>query len=91
MAVATFTKDPDAVLDYIFDWSDWLSNGENISTSTMIVSAGLTLDSETNGFLSATAWISGGTPGHPYSVTNRITTNQGRADDRSITIRVTDR
>lgn len=86
-----FIKDPDAVLDYMFDWTAWLSSGEAISSSTMIVSAGVNLDSSSNTSSKATAWISGGTSGQPYAVTNRITTNQGRTDDRTITIRVSDR
>lgn len=86
-----FIKDPDAVLDYMFDWSSWLSSGESITSSTMIVSSGINLDSSTNTSTKATAWISGGTSGQPYSVTNRITTSAGRTDDRTITIRVTDR
>lgn len=86
-----FVKDPDAVLDFMFDWSGWLSSGEQIQTSTMIVSAGINLDSSTNTSSKATAWISGGTSGVPYTITNRIVTNQGRTDDRSMTIRVTDR
>lgn len=91
MAVKTYTKDPDAVLDYIFDWTDWLSPNEEITTSTMLVSAGLVIDTSSHGNYTATAWVSGGTAGRPYLLTNRITTNQGRTDDRSVTIRVTDR
>jgi hypothetical protein len=86
-----FVKDPDAVLDYMFDWSAWLSSGEQIQTSTMFVSAGISLDSSSNTSSKATAWVSGGTSGVPYTITNRIVTNQGRTDDRSMTIRVTDR
>ena len=91
MAEAAFTKDPQAVLDYVFDWTEWLATSETISTSTWTVTPGLTLDTSSNTIVTATAWISGGTPGIPYSVTNKIVTNQGRTDERSITIRVTDR
>lgn len=86
-----YTKDPDAVLDYIFDWSEWLATSETISTSVMTVSPGLTLDSDNHVSTQATAWVSGGTPGTPYTLANKITTNQGRTDERSITIRVTNR
>jgi len=44
-----FLKDPDAVLDYGFDWSDWLADGETISTSTWTVETGITKDSDSNG------------------------------------------
>lgn len=84
-------KDPDATLDWVFDWSAWLQAGETISASEFIVSAGLTVESNTNTTISATVWLSGGTTGQIYQVTNRITTNQGRIDDRSIRIRVVNR
>lgn len=38
-----------------------------------------------------TVWLMGGTSGQVYTVTNRITTNQGRTDDRSLTILVEER
>lgn len=86
-----FSKDPDAVLDYTFDWSRWLAQSETITTSTVTVSAGITLNSSSNTTTTATAWVSGGTAGKPYTITDRIVTNQGRTDDRTITIRVTNR
>lgn len=91
MATADWVKDPDAVLDWRWDWSQWLQSGEQIIDSEIVVSPGLTLDSHSHTLASATAWLSGGSAGVPYLVTNRITTNQGRIDDRSITIRVTNR
>lgn len=87
--MADFTKDPDDVLDYGFDWSAWMSNGETISTSIWILSPGITQNSATNTTLVTTVWLSSGTAGVPYSATNRITTNQGRTVDRTMTIRVT--
>ena len=87
-----FTKDPQAVLDYTIDWTKWLDEvGDSIATSTWIVPTGLTKVTETNTTKLATVWLSGGTVGENYTVTNRITTVGGRADDRSITIRVQER
>lgn len=91
MATYDFTKDPDAILDYGFDWSQWLGGGEQITSSTMFASPGINVNSSSNTTTSATVWLSGGTAGFPYTVTNRITTNQGRTDDRTITIRVQNR
>lgn len=91
MAVADHKKDPDAVLDWVWDWNEWLDEGETIATSTYIVSVGITVDSDSNTTKTATVWLSGGTAGQVYSVTNRIVTTAGRTDDRSITIRVTER
>jgi hypothetical protein len=39
----------------------------------------------------ASAWLSGGTAGQSFTVTNRITTTGGRTEDRSFTIRVEER
>ena len=82
-----FTKDPDAILDFSVDWSTWLNEGETITASAWTVPTGLTLDSSTFDDTGATAWLSGGTHRRTYTVTNRITTSDGRTDDRSLTIR----
>ena len=97
-----FLKDPAAVLDYRFDWAaltngtgetDWLATGETISTSTVTATSGLTVDSSSivSGSTAVVAWLSGGTAGQAYEVTNRIVTSGGRTDERTITLKVTDR
>lgn len=86
-----FLKDPHAVLDYVFDWSNWLASGETISTSAITVESGITKDSESNTSTTAKVWLSGGTEGVRYTITSRITTNQGRTDDRSAIVRVSNR
>lgn len=91
MAAIDWVKDPEAVLDWHWDWSEWLDSNESITASTMTVTPGLTLDSDTFSLTSTTAWLSGGTAGQVYLVTNQITTDAGRVDERSITIRVTNR
>ena len=88
---STWPKSPLAVLDYSVDWSDWLATSETISTSTWSVPAGLTQDSETETTTRATVFLSGGTVGTVYTVTNTITTNQGRTDARSLYITVRNR
>lgn len=87
----TFVKDPDAVLDYKFNWSDWLATGETISSATVTVQSGLSKDSQTNSTTDVTVWLSGGANGQVYTVQCRITTNQLRTDDRTFLIRVSDR
>lgn len=88
----TFTKDPDAVLDYTVDWGTdgWLG-ADTIAAVDWTVPAGLTLDSATNTTTTATAWLSGGTVDTDYTVTCHITTAGGREDDRSLLIQVRDR
>ncbi len=80
-------KDPDALLDYCMKWIRWLS-GDEIATSMWIVPAGLTKEGEENTTTTATVWLSGGTAGEDYQITNRITTVGGRRQDRSVTIRL---
>ena len=89
--VASFSKDPQAVLDYSIDWRDWLGDTEVISTSSWTVESGLTEDSDSNTDTVATVWLSGGTDGNCYDVTNSITTDEGRTDNRTIMIEVKER
>jgi hypothetical protein len=87
-------KDPDATLDWIFDWNDWLSEAETISDSEFILDPGISIDPVkgfTNTMKTTTVWLTGGTEGQVYRVTNRITTSEGRIDDRSFTLRCTNR
>lgn len=82
----TFVKDPDAVLDYTWDWSAWLASGETITSADVTVPTGIVKNSDSHTTTTVTAWLSGGTDGTGYRVTCRVTTSQGRTDDRSITI-----
>ena len=91
MAIARFEKDPDAKLDFVIDWADWLATGDTISASTWTVPSGITKESDTHGDDTATIWISGGTARTDYTLTNKVTTAAGRIDERSIIIRVRNR
>lgn len=85
-----FTKDPQSVLDYQIDWSKWL-RGDTIASSTWTVRAGITKTDEDFTDTTATIWLSGGTVGMSYLLTNTITTVGGRTDERSIQVIVRDR
>lgn len=87
----SYTKDPDATLDYGFDWSDWLATAETISASTWTVPTGITKVSDSRSTTMTTIWLSGGTVNTDYSVINHITTSAGRVDDRTILIKVRQR
>jgi hypothetical protein len=84
------TKDPDAILDYQVDWSKWLG-ADTIETSIWLVPAGLTKTSAGNTPTTATIWLGGGVDGESYTLTNRITTAEGRTDDRSVTLLVAEK
>ena len=85
-----FVKDPNAVLDYYVDWTRWL-NGDTIATSVWTVAAGLAVANDTHTTTAATVWLSGGTVGETYKVTNRITTTGGRTEDRSFDVKIAER
>lgn len=88
----TFVIDPDALLDYSVDWSDWLPSTDTIATSTWSISpSGPTLSSSTNDTTTTTIWVDGCTAGVTYTLTNHITTADGREDDRTITLQCGDR
>jgi len=90
-----FLKDPNAVIDYAIDWSEsYLAIGEQITASSwFILPQGAlndlvvdTMPPIVSGV--ASVFITGGISGKIYQLTNRITTDQGRTDERSITIRI---
>ena len=84
-------KDPSAVLDYVFDWTEWLATGETIDNYTITADTGITVDSSTEDTGKVTVWLSGGTADMTYRVECKITTNMGRTDERSIWITVRER
>lgn len=88
---AKYTKDPNATLDYTWDWASYLEEGETLTDSQIIVPSGIILESDSHSDTAAVAWLSGGTVNQVYRVVNRITTSEGRIDDRSIEIRVMER
>lgn len=81
-----YHKDPQAVLDYLIDWGRYLPSGDVISTSTWTATTGITIASNSKTSTTTTVWLSGGTAGTNYSVTNHISTTGGRQDDRTLTI-----
>lgn len=84
----TAIKDPNAVLDYGYDWSKWLLSVDDTITSSTWTVTGATADSDSHDDTTTTVWLSGGTVGTPIVATNRITTAGGRTDDRTLRIAV---
>jgi len=78
--------DPDADDDIEFDWSKWLA-GDTLSASDWIVPAPLARVSQSFTATTAKVRYSGGVHGARYTLTNRITTANGRDQDRSISIK----
>lgn len=98
-------KDPDAVLDYLYNWADWLTDiSDYISSHTfqdvtgVVIDSSAIVDADTSADIPVTvisggvrAMISGGTPGEPASATCRIVTNGGRTEDRTIIFKIRER
>lgn len=89
-------KDPDAKLDFGTSWADWLSESETISASEWFITEGDSGEDAPETVLKiavspppsiaskvAFVWLIDGTLGRQYAVVNRITTNQGRTEDRT--------
>ena len=84
-------KDPSAVLDYAFDWTDWLAAAETITYHTITADTGITVDSSTESDGKIIVWLSGGTAGINYKVACKIVTSGGRTDERTLWIKVVER
>jgi hypothetical protein len=83
-----FIQDPQAVLDYPFDWSTRLGD-DPIQTSTFVSDSGFMVESDAILDSSNTiVWLSGGTRNKRYAVTNHIVTVGGRDDDWTIYVLV---
>lgn len=83
-----FVKDPDATLDYKFDWTAWL--GEDSITDHEVTCTGCTLvtSTVTDDNKQVIAWVSGGEPAANGRITCQITTVAGRIDERTIGLRI---
>jgi hypothetical protein len=92
---ARILKDPDARLDYYWDWTDWFAElvGDSISGATVLPDAdgGLVVETVTYDAFIVKAIISGGVAGARAVATCRITTVQGRTEDRSIYMSIRER
>jgi hypothetical protein len=89
MAIITWPyKDPDEVLDYEIDWTAKLTGGDTITSSSWTVPAGITKDSSTFTTSTATIWLSDGTIGETYLLTNEVTTAAGRTMDQSAKLKI---
>lgn len=86
-------KDPTARLDFAWDWSAWLADGETIDSQTVtVISGDVTIDgpaTEDAGIV--TVWVEGGTVGTTSRLTCHIVTSDDREDDRSRTITIRER
>lgn len=86
-----YMLDPNANLDFSFDWTAWLATNETITAQTVTATPGATVNtvSQTAGIV--TYWLTAGNNGSTVTVTCHITTSAGRQDDRSVSVVVRQR
>lgn len=90
-------KDPQAELTYTFDWNNWLETGDGVSTVEYSVvarrndSSAITIESSGVNGTKTYAVLSGGQADKVYTVTAKVTTNDGLVDRRAFRINVKNR
>lgn len=93
-----FKKDPASTLDYVIDYAEWLVDGDFVVASSWTVETIVgdptplvEVPPPTGNSFEANltrVWLAAGTRGVTYTVTNQVTTSDGRVDERSIFIEV---
>lgn len=99
---ASIIKDPNAILDYTFDWTAWLDMvGDSIATKDVAVTSGnspasnIAVASSQIVGKTVVVWVSGGAAGETATLRCRITTNLPnpgpRTDDRTVYLKIKER
>lgn len=88
-----FEKTPEARLDYVVDWTNWLPTGLTIDSSTWSYSDDLTAVATSLSSPQTSIILSGGTEGETYIIKNIIETTGGSPlkDSRVFKLLVTTR
>lgn len=90
----TIDKDSEALLSYTFDWSEWLPQGDALATVDYAITARA---NDPDPLIKVTQGIQGnktfvqlreGQIGKTYTVTCKITTNDGLIDRRNFRVKV---
>ncbi len=88
MGLQKFTKQPNDVLDYDIDFSDWLVSGDEVESVTVTAETGITVDSTNITSEIVKIWLSGGTDGSSYKVTALAVTEGGRTKEKEFIIKI---
>lgn len=88
-------KDPDARIDFEFEWSPAYPDGQAVVASIWTCipdeAGGVAVAAASHDLVKSVATLAGGIAGHVYRVTNRVTMSDGQIDERSLTMRVEER
>lgn len=93
MALSWDPKDPQEVLANGINWATRLAEGDTIQTSVWAITnvdddGALVIDTSEHSDTSTTVWLSGGTLGKRYSLTNTITTAQGWTRELTVKLKI---
>jgi hypothetical protein len=85
-----FSKYPVENFDVLIDWEaeGFLAAGDSIVSSSWSADVGITIGVTVMTATTTTVWVSGGTAGWLYHVTNTITTVGGRTFQRFIDFKI---
>lgn len=88
-------KDPDARIDYEFEWAAAYPDGQAVIASLWSCvpdeAGGVAVAAASHDLVKTVVTLSGGIVGHRYRVSNRVTMSDGQIDERSLTVRVEER
>lgn len=91
MNLGNFSKQPVEVKDYDVDYSEWLTDGDSVSSATVVVApTGLSVDSIFINDPRVKVWLSGGTNGTQYKLTVTMTSTDGRVKEDEFKVKVKD-
>ena len=88
-----FLVDPESRTSWSHDWTDYLSEGETISSRIWTISTinpGSPATPILSNATSDVVFVEGMAAGHVYRLLERVTTSNGVIDDRSIVLRCDD-
>jgi hypothetical protein len=85
------TKDQSEVLDYTFDWTEWLDDGDTIASCTVSQPTGLTVSAPTVASPLVTVRVSGGTTGEEYDLVWHATGSDGQQPERTLRLSIRDK
>ncbi len=88
--LAFIDKDPEAELDYSFDWAAWLAEGEAIASHSIIAETPLEVVTSSSAGAVVTAFVRGGVDATLLRLTCRVVTDSTppRKDDRTLHLRI---
>jgi hypothetical protein len=87
--IKDYEKNPNSTEDFYILWDTWLGT-DTILNSTWVVPSGLTQTDAIFDDTRTVVWLQGGTERDSYKVINHVTTANGREQDATLIISITD-